>query len=241
MQILSQTVLRDYQALRAAANSKRAEPTTSEMTGHRLDIVVATVDDDPATPELIVARHWNGDFSAGAAKLTFAQCQHEGKQVLEFSAEQAASFASTDVKKSTALIDMESGFLIASAGNGSFVVSNAAPPVTEPITKPGQPDAQELSIRACYAELKTLAGEKKIGQEFFVEGIGRQVTLDQAEEGFIGISYWGGAFSGPGSGTLTESYREVKDNGRTVLQFTQIDPGDFQGNDASEIQRTLVL
>jgi hypothetical protein len=242
MHLTSQSVLKDYQALRTAANRGAQELDRSEMTGHDLEIASAQIDSDPATQDLIVASSWNGDFSSAAARLSFRELQQEGKQILEFSAEQAKGFASAEVDKSTAMIDLATGSLLSASGTGQFVISQEiAAPGTGPVTNPNVPDEQELSIRANYGELKTAVAEHKVGEEFFVESLGRQVTLEKSSEGLIGISYWGGAFSGPGSGTLTETFREFREEGVSKLHYVKVDPGDFMGNDASEVRRTLTL
>ena len=213
MNISGQTVLRDYQALRQAA-SKQEKSADLEMTGRPVDLVSSRIDNDPVTTDTIVASSWDGGFSSTQARLTFTERQQDGKQVLEFAADQPRSMFGTEQDHSSALIDLASGQILSSSGTGNFLVKDAAPVAPKP-------SAQELmfaSIRESYKEIQQHIAE---GENEFSAGIG-QVTVKEARPGYVQVESWDGGFS---SATCTETYREYKDGDRAMLEYTRLNPG----------------
>ncbi|MFN8607962.1 MAG: hypothetical protein U0931_10545 [Vulcanimicrobiota bacterium] len=213
MNISGQTVLRDYQALRQAASSQ--EKTASlEMAGQPVDLVSSQIDNDPATPDTIVASSWDGGFSSTQARLTFNERQQDGKQVLEFTADQPRSLFGGELDHSSALIDMASGQILASSGSGNFLVKDAAPVAP----KPNPQERLYASIRASYQDIQKHIAE---GEQEFSSGIG-QITVKESRPGYVQVENWDGGFSSP---VCTETYREYKDGDRAMLEYTRLNPG----------------
>lgn len=245
MVIPAQSILKDYRALRSAA-AEGSKNLDLEGIGRLAVIQNSQIDNDPATTDSItVMCQGNGAFSGpGSApgRLTFREVQQDGRPVLEFSAQEQASILDATVLQSQASIDLTSGMLISASGGGSFLVGNS-----QPVSGPQSVDEQAQQakeIRASYQEIKEQIAEQKpeVGFEFFLESRGSSVTLDKSEPGLIEVSYWGGAFSGPGSGTITESFREYKEDGRAMLAYRKHDPGDiFDPSTAQTISRNLTL
>jgi hypothetical protein len=243
MKIPSANVIKDYRALRQAASEHKSS-ITSEMTGRRLGVKSAQIDEDPATTDtIVVVASGNGAFSgpgSAPARLTFTEHLQNGKPVLELTAQEADSSVGGEMQEAKASIDLQSGFLIASSGEGTYFISGEPVVAPTPPVAPPQ-DAEAASIRAGYSELKGLLSEHTVGDEFFLESLQKEVKLEKADPGLVEISYWGGAFSGPGSGTLTESFREFTQEGRSMLEHHKVDPGDFMGMGGSETRTTIAL
>ncbi|MBT9581817.1 hypothetical protein IV102_00615 [bacterium] len=117
MKISGNNILSDYQALRQAASAGQSQAEIS-LNGMPVDLVSSQIDNDPTTPDNIVVSAWDGSFSSQAAQLTFAERQQDGKQVLEFSAEQATSLVDSEKDSSKALIDMAPGYVELTSWDG---------------------------------------------------------------------------------------------------------------------------
>lgn len=215
MQISGQTVVRDYQALRQAAGSQEKQAIL-EMAPRAVELVSSQIDQDPSTTDTIVASSWDGGMSSTQARLTFRELQQDGKQVLEFTAQQPRSLFATEQDQSNALIDLASGQLISSSGSGDFLVSNSGPVV------PAQPTAQEklyASIRESYRDIQQHVAQ---GEQEFSAGMG-EITVKESRPGYIQVESWDGGFS---SAACTETFREYQDNQRAMLEYTKVDPGN---------------
>jgi len=218
--ISGQVVLRDYQALRQAASNKEANATL-EMAGQPVDLVSSRIDNDPTTTDTIVASSWDCGFSSTQARLTFTERQQDGKQVLEFTADQPRSMFSEESDHSSALIDLASGQILSSAGTGNFLVQDAAPVVAP---KPALQEMLYASIRESYREIQQhmSAGEREFSAN------GNQVTVkewaenSEAGPGYVKVESWNGDFSAAAS---TETYREYNQDGRNMLEYTKVNPG----------------
>jgi len=214
MQVSGQTVVRDYQALRQAAGSQEKQAVL-EMAPSVVELVSSQIDRDPVTTDTIVASSWDGGMSSTQARLTFREIQQDGKQVLEFTAEQPRSLFGTEQDQSSALIDLASGQLISSSGSGDFLVSQSSP------VAPTLPTAQEnlyASLRENYRDIQHHVAE---GEQEFMVGMG-QITVTESRPGYIQVESWDGDFS---SGTCTESFREYQDDNRAMLEYTKVNPG----------------
>lgn len=213
MKVSGQIVLRDYQALRQAAESK-ASNAELEMTGTSVDLVSSQIDKDPKTTDTLVASSWDGGFSSTQARLTFTERQQDGKQVLEFSADQPRSMFGSEVDHSSALIDLASGQVLASSGTGNFLVGEAAAPPA----KPSQQERLYASIRENYQDIQkhVAAGETE-----FSQGVG-DITVKEARPGYIQVESWDGGFS---SAACTETFREYSQDGKAMLEYTKVNPG----------------
>ena len=232
MKVSSQNIVRDYQALRNAASAGQSQADIS-LNSMPVDLVSSQIDTDPTTPDNIVVSAWNGDFSSQAARLTFAERQQEGHQVLEFSAEQATSLFDSNMTRSTALIDLNTGALLASSGSGNYLVSDTAAPTP---VKP-DPQAQEFArIRSNYGELKQHLAE---GEKEFYLGM-NEITVVENRPGYIELTSWDGSMS---SGEAKESYREYSQDGKAMLEYTKLTPASpfMVGSQDETIVRNLPL
>lgn len=245
MKIPAQKVLNDYRTLReAAANGEKKAQL--ESAGRTVDLVSSKIDNDPATDDTIVVRSWNGAFSgpgSAPAIVTFNEVQRDGKQVLEFSAEQPISVFDPTIQRSQAAIDIESGFLLASSGTGNFVVGSPEPAVCpKPPAGPSPEEREANKIRSVYSEVEAQVSQLAPGTSFFCEALDKEVTLTQSEPGSFSLEYWGGGFSGPDSGTYVESYRRYREDGKDMLAYSKTYSGDsMTGNNASTRSRNLSL
>ena len=241
MTISTNNVLRDYQALRQAASQGRTN-APSEIVGQDLAVISSRIDNDPATVDTIVAGTiFNQGMSYNEAKLTFVERQQEGKSVLEFSARQPVVWGSEVFNTSSALIDLESGFLIASAGTGNYVVAKEVAPTPVPGPVGPSQEQEAAKIRTGYAELKEAMADQEVGDLFYLDSVDKDVTLEKSEPGLVQISYWGGSNSGNNSGTFTDIYREFPRDGKAALEFTQKYSGDFGATNSSERTLTICL
>ena len=224
MQITPQTVVQNYQSLRQAPGSEveLGFPGTA-------DILSRQVDEDPATPDKIVVSAWSGSFSDPGTTLTFTERQQEGRQLLEFEAVQRYNgFADVEGDRSLAVIDLASGKLLSSEGNGSYLVAEAKPVAPAP-----SPEERELeAIRSSYAAVKehVQAGEKE-----FSLGIA-QYEVVEAKDGFIKTTSWDGGMSSP---QVTETFREKEGS----LEYTREIPATpwMIGSQPETVTRTVKL
>jgi hypothetical protein len=232
MKISPQTVVSDYQSLRQAATAGKSEADIS-INAQPVELMTRNVDNDPATPDTIVVSAWNGDFSAPAATLSFQERLENGKQVLEFTAEQGTSLFDPDRDTSKALIDLATGELIRSEGVGNFLVSNAGQ-VAPPALTAEQLEQNE--IRSSYRELSEQAST---GEKEFAAGVG-SVTVQEYRPGYLQVQTWDGGFS---SGRATETFREYQQDGRTMLEYTKLIPGSpfMVGSEDQKIVRNFPL
>ena len=215
MQISSQTVLRVYQSLRTAATA-RQESAEVGMSPELVNIVSSQIDDNPTTTDSLVASAWDGCFSHSAATLTFTERQQDGKQVLEFAADQPKEQFSAEMDSSRAVIDMKSGDLLSSSGNGNFLIFSEPPKISNTQVKP---DGVSAALRKSYSDIKEAAGR---GEREVWLGMG-QVTITDSKPGILVCESWDGSMS---SGTCLETYREYQKDGVSMVEHTKITPAD---------------
>lgn len=232
MKISGNNILSDYQALRQAASAGQSQADIS-LNGMPVDLVSSQIDNDPTTPDNIVVSAWDGSFSSQAAQLTFAESQLDGKQVLEFSAEQATSLFDSEKDSSKALIDMASGEVLSTSGSGNFLVSGAAAPTP---VKPDPQEQENARIRSDYSELKQHLAE---GEKEFNLGLS-QVTVVESRPGYVELTSWDGCMS---SGQAKETYREYQQDGKNMLEYTKFTPGSpfMVGSQDETFTRNLSL
>ncbi len=215
MKITSQNVLTDYAALRRAASAGQTEAEIS-LNGMPVEILSSHVDNDPVTPDHVRVSAWSGDFSAQPADLSFSERQQDGKQVLEFVAEQATSIFSSDKVVSKAIIDMQNGELLTAFGSGNFLVSDVqAPPAP---VKPDPTEAKHAQVQSNYILIQQALADGK--KEFYI-GMNEYQVIERGK-GYAELSSWDGSMS---SGQVKETYREyTSEDGKAMLEYTRFTP-----------------
>ncbi len=232
MKITGPSLIQDYQALRQAALSGQSEVEVG-LNMLPVEVLGSQLDNDPATTDTLEASAWDGSFSSQPARLSFVETQQDGRQVLEFSAEQSTSLFSGEVERSVARVDLASGELLSATGEGNFLVS-------QPLVPPVKPDPLQQEYARIRSEYQQLQQQLQDGQEELSLGGFFQASLSQREPGLIEIKGWDGGMSSP---EVTIRYREFEQDGRKMLEYTRSTPANpfMVGSRPETLTHTLPL
>lgn len=206
-QVSPQELKLAYQSLRQAALGQENTPRL-KVAGLPVDVVSSQIDQDPKTPDTIVATTlWDGGMSSTQATLTFRESRRAGKQILEFSAEQPRSLFGGGFDRSKARIDLSNGELLSASGTGNFQIAQTTATALEA-------SPQEMlfaSIRGKYQDIQrhVAAGEKE-----FSQGVGK-VTVKDSGTGYVQVESWDGGFS---SSASTETFRQYSGEAGEMLE-----------------------